>query len=73
LRTPRDYCSNQTPRKSIGLESVLAGEPAHLYEKDGFMYVAQKLSSLSAAAGKETSHGDGRMFLRQVHLEGLVC
>jgi hypothetical protein len=33
--------------------------------------VAQKVSCLSAAHGKETSNGDGSLPLRQVRLEGL--
>jgi hypothetical protein len=36
------------------------------------MDVAQKLSSLSETVGKETSHRDGPVLLRQVRLEGLV-
>jgi hypothetical protein len=36
------------------------------------MYVAQKLSSLSATVGKETSHRNGPVLLRQVRLEGLI-
>jgi hypothetical protein len=31
------------------------------------MYVAQKLSSLSATVGKETSRGQGPVLVRQVH------
>ena len=37
----------------------------------GSKYVAQKVSCLSAAHVKETSHGDGSLPLRQVRLEGL--
>ena len=36
------------------------------------MYVAQKLSCLSATVGKETSRRDCRVLLRLVRLEGLV-
>ena len=35
-------------------------------------YVAKKLSSLSATTGKKKSHGDRRLPMRQVHLEGLA-
>jgi len=34
-------------------------------------YVAQKLSRVPAADGKETSRGDGSLPLRQIRLEGL--
>jgi hypothetical protein len=34
--------------------------------------VAEKLSSLSASIGKETSHGDGPLLLREICLEGLA-
>ena len=34
-------------------------------------YVAEKLSGLPEAIGKEESHGHGRLPLRQVRLEGL--
>jgi len=33
--------------------------------------VAQELSRVPAANGKETSHGDGSLPLRQIRLEGL--
>jgi len=34
-------------------------------------YVAQKLSRLPAADGKEASYGNGSLLLREVRLEGL--
>jgi hypothetical protein len=37
-----------------------------------YEYVAQKLSSLSETDGKETSHRDNRLLMRQVRLEGLA-
>jgi hypothetical protein len=42
-----------------------------LVEERLIQYVAQKLSCLPAADGKETSHGDGSLLLREVRLEGL--
>jgi hypothetical protein len=56
--------------KSIGFESVRAGRQflpglqSHWYRKDRHVYVAQKLSSLSASFGKETPGGDGPVPLR---------
>jgi hypothetical protein len=43
-----------------------------LCEKDRFIYVAQKLSNLSATHGKEKSRGHGSVLVRQVRLEGLA-
>jgi len=42
-----------------------------LVEERLIQHVAQKLSRLSATAGKETSHRDGALPVRQVRLEGL--
>jgi len=38
----------------------------------GNEYVAQKLSSVSATDGKETSHRNGPLLVRQIRLEGLT-
>ncbi len=38
----------------------------------GREYVASKLSSVSATVGKETSHRNGALLVRQIRLEGLA-
>src|SRR6267143_2959490 len=40
--------------------------------KDGYVYVAETMSSLSATNAKETPHRDSPLHLRQVRLEGLA-
>jgi len=45
------------------LKVILLLDP-FVSDKTGMKYVAQKLSSLSATAGKETSNGDGSLLLR---------
>ena len=44
------------------LRVILLTDP-RVSEKTGMNYVAQKLSGLSATAGKETSSGDGPLLL----------
>ena len=60
----------ETKRERSAGELLLLARPIYK-RKDGYEYVAQKLSSLSATVGKETSGRDGPLHLRQVRLEGL--
>ena len=50
--------------------AVKSRSPANR-RKDGFEYVEKKLSSLPATVGKETSHGNDPLSVRQVRLERL--